>query len=68
MLKHVKPSTTKSGALDKTKYTLDETIRRQAHARTTELLNSYPLYPEIDLPFLAEYFGLVSPSALSKTS
>jgi glycine hydroxymethyltransferase len=57
VLKHVKPSTTRSGAIDKTKYTLDETIRSQAHARAGDLLKSYPLYPEIDLPFLADYFA-----------
>ena len=57
--KHIKPSElTRSGAIDKTKYTLDEAIRSQAHTRSSELLNSFPLYPEIDLPFLAGYFGL----------
>jgi glycine hydroxymethyltransferase len=52
VLKNVKPATTKSGALDKTKYTLDESVRGQAHARVSALLDSYPVYPEIDLPFL----------------
>ena len=33
VLKHIKPATTRSGAIDKTKYTLDETIRSQAHTR-----------------------------------
>ncbi len=59
VLKHIKPATTRSGAIDKTKYTLDETIRSQAHTRSSALLKSFPLYPEIDLPFLAGYFGLV---------
>ena len=54
VLKNVKPGKTKSGALDKTKYTLDETVRGQAHARVKSLLDSYPVYPEIDLPFLVE--------------
>ena len=45
------------GGIDKTKYTLDETIRSQAHARSSDLLKSYPLYPEIDLPFLADHFA-----------
>jgi glycine hydroxymethyltransferase len=58
VLKHVKPATTRSGAIDKSKYALDETIRSQARARTSDLLKSYPLYPEIDLPFLSSYFGL----------
>jgi glycine hydroxymethyltransferase len=59
VLKNIKPATTRSGAIDKTKYTLDETIRSQAHKRSSELLNSFPLYPEIDLPFLAGQFGLI---------
>ncbi len=60
VLKNVKPSDTKSGAIDKTKYTLAESIRVQAHTRVSELLNTYPVYPEIDLPFLADFFGLAS--------
>ena len=54
----VKPGKNKSGALDKTKYTLDETVRGQAHGRVKNLLDSYPVYPEIDLPFLAESLGI----------
>jgi glycine hydroxymethyltransferase len=57
VLKRVKPGTTKSGAVDKTKYALDETARVEAHRRVDDLLNSYPVYPEIDLSFLAEAFG-----------
>jgi glycine hydroxymethyltransferase len=58
VLKNIKPGTTKSGAVDKTKYTLDETVRGQAHARVNSLLESYPVYPEIDLPFLLEGIGI----------
>ena len=58
VLKNVKPGKAKSGALDKTKYTLDETVRDQAHARVKNLLDSYPVYPEIDLPFLLEGLGM----------
>jgi glycine hydroxymethyltransferase len=54
VLKNVKPGKARSGALDKTKYALDETVRSQAHARVKDLLDSYPVYPEIDLPFLVE--------------
>jgi glycine hydroxymethyltransferase len=57
-LENIVPETTKSGARDKTKYKLDDGVRRQAHARTDELLKSFPVYPEIDLPFLLESFGL----------
>jgi glycine hydroxymethyltransferase len=58
VLKHIKPGKTKSGALDKTKYTLDETVRDQAHARVKQLLDSYPVYPEIDLGFLMQHLEI----------
>ena len=60
VLENVKPGQAKSGAPDKTKYTLDETVRGQAHARVNNLLESYPVYPEIDLPFLTKSFGIQS--------
>jgi len=56
-LKNIKPGKSKSGAPDKTKYTLDEKIRDQAHSRVKQLLDSYPVYPEIDLGFLMEHLG-----------
>ena len=37
VLKHIKPATTRSGAIDKTKYTLDETVRSQAHKRAERI-------------------------------
>ena len=43
---------------DKAKYTLDEAVRGKSHARVQELLASFPVYPEIDLPFLLESFDL----------
>jgi glycine hydroxymethyltransferase len=58
VLKNILPATTKSGARDKTKYKLDETIRAKVHARVEALLASFPVYPEIDLPFLLESFAL----------
>jgi glycine hydroxymethyltransferase len=58
VLRHVRPRTTSSGARDKAKYYLDEAVRSQAHARVNDLLASYPVYPELDLPFLLEHFGL----------
>ena len=57
VLKNVQPSKTKSGAVDRTKYALDETVRTQAHARVDALLGSYPIYPEIDLAFLEHNLG-----------
>jgi glycine hydroxymethyltransferase len=58
VLKNVEVGTNKSGARDKAKYTLDETVRAEAHGRVDALLASYPVYPEIDLPFLMESLGL----------
>jgi glycine hydroxymethyltransferase len=60
VLKNVQPGTTRSGARDRSKYTLDDAIRTQAQSRVNDLLASYPVYPEIDLPFLLESFGLKS--------
>jgi len=58
VLQNIVPATTKSGAKDKTKYKLDEEVRRAAHARVEALLGSFPVYPEIDLPFLLESFEM----------
>ncbi|MGO9597337.1 MAG: glycine hydroxymethyltransferase [Isosphaeraceae bacterium] len=58
VLKHTTAAITKSGAPDKAKYKLDDDIRRQARARVDDLLRSFPVYPEIDLPFLLEHFEL----------
>jgi glycine hydroxymethyltransferase len=57
VLRNIVPGTTKSGAKDKTRYKLDELVQKQAHARVSELLKSFPVYPEIDLPFLEEHFA-----------
>jgi glycine hydroxymethyltransferase len=61
VLSNVRPAATRTGALDKSKYTLDETVRAAASARVRDLLKSYPVYPEIDLPFLLDGFGLKLP-------
>jgi glycine hydroxymethyltransferase len=58
VLQNIVPATTKAGAKDKTKYTLDDAARGEAHARAEALLKSFPVYPEIDLPFLLQSFGL----------
>ncbi len=58
VLKHVKPATARSGSLDKSKYTLDPAIEDQAKSRARGLLASYPVYAEIDLPFLEAQLGL----------
>ncbi len=58
VLKSVKPCDHQVGAPDKAKYTLDDAVRAQARARVDNLLASYPVYPEIDLPFLQENLGV----------
>ena len=58
VLKNIKPTKSRSGTLDKTKYTLDSSVESQARSRARELLNSYPVYPEIDLPFLIDGLGM----------
>jgi glycine hydroxymethyltransferase len=58
VLQKIVPATTKSGVRDKAKYKLDDEVRRTAHARVDALLGSFPVYPEIDLPFLLESFEL----------
>jgi glycine hydroxymethyltransferase len=58
VLRNVQPGTSKSGGKDKTRYKLDDAAREQARARIEALLQSFPVYPEIDLPFLLETFGL----------
>jgi len=58
VLQNIVPATTKSGAKDKTRYKLDEKVRSAAHARVDALLGSFPVYPEIDLPFLLESFEM----------
>ena len=60
VLQNVKPGTTKSGARDKSKFTLDDAVRDQARSRVNALLASYPVYPEIDLAFLQESLGAIS--------
>jgi glycine hydroxymethyltransferase len=58
VLENVVPATTKSGARDKAKFRLDDRVRREARSRVESLLGSFPVYPEIDLPFLLERFSL----------
>ena len=58
VLKNIVPTTTKTGAKDKAKYTLDDQVQRQAQTRAESLLASFPVYPELDLPLLKEAVGL----------
>ncbi len=61
VLANTKPATIASGKNagkpSKAKYILDEKAGAEAKARIKALLDAYPVYPEIDLAFLQEYFG-----------
>ncbi|UCF35185.1 MAG: glycine hydroxymethyltransferase [Phycisphaerales bacterium] len=58
VLSNTKADTTKDGKPSKAKYTLDQTVREKAQARVKNVLTKYPVYPDIDLAFLQESFGL----------
>jgi glycine hydroxymethyltransferase len=58
VLRNITPAT-KSGVQDKTRYKLDDKVQQAARARVDALLGSFPVYPEIDLPYLLESFALV---------
>ncbi|MGD2110832.1 MAG: aminotransferase class I/II-fold pyridoxal phosphate-dependent enzyme, partial [Phycisphaerae bacterium] len=58
VLSHTQSSTTKDGKPSKAKYTLDASACDQARTRVRDMLAKYPVYPEIDLAFLQERFGL----------
>ena len=46
-----------AGKPSKANFILDDTARDEAQARVKALLDQYPVYPELDLAFLQEYFG-----------
>ena len=46
----------KSGKISKTKYLVSEEVRTEAKSRVLNLLNDFPLYPELDLGFLEQEF------------
>ena len=58
VLSNTTAATTKDGKKSKARYVLDQTTREEAGARVREILTKYRVYPEIDLPFLQERFGL----------
>lgn len=58
VLSNTTAATTKDGKKSKARYVLDQTTREEAGARAREILTKYRVYPEIDLPFLQERFGL----------
>jgi glycine hydroxymethyltransferase len=48
---------TSAAASSKVNYTLPESVRAEARARVGSLLARYPVYPELDLEFLEDYFA-----------
>jgi len=46
-----------SGELSKAKYIIENKVKTEAKSRVKNLLQQFPVYPELDLPFLQEYFG-----------
>ncbi len=60
VLEKTEPATVDSGKNagkpSRAKYVLDDAVREEARARVRSLLDRFPVYPEIDLPFLQEQF------------
>ncbi|MCC6488499.1 MAG: glycine hydroxymethyltransferase [Candidatus Hydrogenedentes bacterium] len=50
-------SGTNAGKPSKINYVLDETAHQAARARVKALLDRFPVYPQLDLALLNEYFG-----------
>jgi glycine hydroxymethyltransferase len=47
---------TAGAGTSKVNYTVPDNVKTEARERVSRLLSRYPLYPEIDLEFLEEYF------------
>ena len=45
-----------AGTLSKARYKTDETALSEARSRVSDLLVRFPVYPEIDLKYLKQYF------------
>lgn len=56
ILSNTSATTTKTGNT-KVKYIIEEGAKKEALARVKELLNRYPVYPEIDVDFLMGFFS-----------
>ena len=46
-----------AGKPSKAKYSIDNKIKAEARARIKNLLDRYPVYPQLDLALLQKYFG-----------
>jgi Glycine/serine hydroxymethyltransferase len=56
VLAATKPSSTKDGKPSRSRALVDEGKKDEARCRVRALLESYPIYPELDLAFLKEAF------------
>jgi glycine hydroxymethyltransferase len=56
VLKSARSGTTKEGKPSRAKAVLDEATRAEALRRVKEIMDRYPVYPELDLEFLKEAF------------
>jgi glycine hydroxymethyltransferase len=61
VLSNTQPAVIQSGAnagkTSRANYVLDDAARAEATERINILLQKFPVYPELDLAFLQEYFG-----------
>jgi glycine hydroxymethyltransferase len=61
VLSHTKPTRVEtgknSGELSRAKYVIEPDAKAAARERVTQLLRSFPVYPQLDLQFLQKHFG-----------
>ncbi len=61
VLTHTQPEIIATGANagkpSKAKYQVDPTVRDEARARVKQLLDRFPVYPQLDLELMEKYFG-----------
>lgn len=56
VLAATKPGKNPDGTVSKAKYQVDPVARSEARKRVTALLDRFPVYPQLDLPFMKEAF------------
>jgi glycine hydroxymethyltransferase len=54
VLKNLAPGVSRSGQKSKREFVLAERVQREAQGRVGALLGRFPVYPEIDLPYLEQ--------------
>jgi glycine hydroxymethyltransferase len=56
VLQNTAPSMTKTGESSKAQYQISAGVKDEAVQRTRNLLDRYPVYPQLDLGMLQRYF------------